>query len=100
MAKSRSDIIGEIEDYVARSGANFAEWFVGVTGTPKATLFTRHKVRQKGDAWIARAAKDEYEAHEIAEYFISTRRTKGSLGERRETDLYVYAYKRKSHTAP
>lgn len=100
MARSRSEIIGDIEDYIGRNGDNFAEWFVGATGTPKARLFTQHKVKQKGDAWIARQAKDEYEAHEVADYFRTTRRTKGQPAEPRATDLYVYAYKLKSHTKP
>jgi hypothetical protein len=100
MGRSRSEIIGDVEDYVARNGDNFAEWFVGVTGSPKAVLFNRHKVKQKGDAWIARVAKDEYEARDIAEYFVTTRRTKGVVGDPRDTDLYVYAYKRKPHTSP
>lgn len=100
MAKSRSEIIGEIEDYVSRNGGRFGDWVVGVTGAPKAALFSRHKVQQKGDAWIARMAKDEYEAQEIAEYFLSSRRTRGSRGDGRETDLYVYAYKKKPHTVP
>lgn len=100
MAKSRSEIIGDIEDYVERNGGDFTGWFVGATGAPKQVLFTRHKVKEKGDAWIARSAKDEYEAHEVAEYFRANRRTKGAPADPKPTDLYVYAYKQKSHTKP
>ncbi|MDA8231545.1 MAG: hypothetical protein M0006_09420 [Magnetospirillum sp.] len=100
MAKSRSDIIGDIEAYIGRNGARFGEWYVGVTGGPKATLFKAHKVKEKGDAWVVRLAKDEYESRDIAEYFITTRGTKGAVGSGRDTDLYVYAYKRKPYTKP
>jgi|AGTN01.1.fsa_nt_gi hypothetical protein len=96
-ARSRSDIIGDIEDFIARNGATFREWYVGCTGSPKATLFTQHKVKQSGDAWISRLAKDEYDAHDVVEYFITSRGAKGRRKERAETDLYVYAFKIKSH---
>ncbi|HLO78330.1 MAG TPA: hypothetical protein VK196_17875 [Magnetospirillum sp.] len=97
-AKSRSEIIGDIEDFIGRNGAKFGEFFVGCTGTPKAALFTRHALKQSGDAWISRLAKDEYEAHEVVDYFVSTRKTKGRRAEAQATDLYVYAFKIKSHT--
>ena len=97
-AKSRSEIIGDIEDFIGRNGSSFAEFYVGCTGQPKATIFTRHAVKQTGDAWISRRAKDEYEAHEVVEYFVSTRKTKGRRKDREDSDLYVYAFKIKSHT--
>lgn len=97
-AKSRSEIIGDIEDFISRNGARFNEFYVGCTGAPKAALFTRHSLKQTGDAWISRLAKDEYESHEVVDYFLSTRKTKGRRGERQDTDLYVYAFKIKSHT--
>lgn len=99
-AKTRSEIINDFEDYVARNGDAMAEWFVGITGAPKAKLFNQHKLREKGDAWICRRAKDEYEAHEVAEYFRTTRKTRGAAVSPSETDLYVYAYKLKPHTKP
>lgn len=97
-AKSRSDIIGDIEDYIGKNGGNFGEWYVGATGAPKAMLFSQHKVKQQGDAWVTRLAKDELDAHDVVEYFRSTRRTKGRPHEKKDTDLYVYAFKVKSHT--
>ncbi len=100
MGKTRSDIIGDIEDYIARNGARFGEWFVGTTALPKVALFQKHAVRQKGDAWIARLAKDEYEAKDIAEYFLTSRQTQGRGSRGGDTEVYIYAYKMKSHTKP
>jgi len=97
-AKSRSEIINDVEDYINKRGGRYGEWFVGCTGSPKQILFKRHGVREKGDAWISRLAKDEHEAHDVAEFFITTRGTKGRMTEIRETDLYVYAFKMASHT--
>ncbi|CAA7614528.1 conserved hypothetical protein [Candidatus Terasakiella magnetica] len=99
-AKSRSEIIDDIEDCIGRNGGAFGEWYVGITGAPKAKLFSQHKLKEKGDAWISRLAKDELEAQEVAEYFRSTRKTKGGASSAAATDLYVYAYKIKSHTKP
>lgn len=96
--KARSEIIGDFEDYISRTGGDWREWYIGVTGAPKTRLFEGHKLREKGDAWISRLAKDEHDAHDVAEYFITTRKTKGKPGTKRETDLYVYAFKVKSHT--
>ncbi len=96
--KSRSVIIGEIESYVGRNGNNFAEWFVGSTGEPKATLFSRHKVKQVGGAWIARLAKDDLDAHDVVEYFLTTRGVKGKSKQRTDDDVYVYAFKVTSDT--
>ncbi|CAA7624710.1 conserved hypothetical protein [Magnetospirillum sp. LM-5] len=97
-AKSRSDIIGDVEDFVDRNGGNFADFFVGVTGAPKQMLFSQHKLKDKGDAWISRLAKDELDAHDVVEYFRSTRGAKSRKKEVVETDLYVYAFKIKPHT--
>jgi hypothetical protein len=96
-AKSRSDIIGDIEDFVDRNGGNFGEFFIGCTGAPKQMLFTQHKLKDKGDAWISRLAKDELDAHDVVEYFRSSRGAKVRKKDVSGNDLYVYAFKVKSH---
>ena len=99
-AKTRTQIIDDIEDCIGRNGGNFSEWYVGFTGNPKVKLFGQHKLKDKGDAWISRLAKDEYEAHEVAEFFRTSHRTKGPGGQPADNDIYVYAYKMKPHTKP
>jgi len=97
-AKSRSDIIGDIEDFVGRNGGKFAEFYVGCTSNPKTALFTQHKLKQSGDAWMSRLARDDLDSHDVVEYFRSTRQTKARPKPRQDADLYVYAFKIKSHT--
>lgn len=97
-AKSRSQIIGDLEDYISRSGGSFGEWYVGCTGQPSAMLFKTHGVRKTGDAWVSRLAKDEVDAHDVVEYFLTTRKTRGRRKDKSASDLYVYAFKIKSHT--
>jgi hypothetical protein len=98
--KSRSDIINDIEAHIQKGGSNFAEWYVGVAASPKNNLFKVHKLRQTGDAWIARHAFDHAQAAEVAEYFVTSRHTKGRYRDSKPGDEYVYAYKMKPHTTP
>ena len=98
--KSRSDIIADIEAHIQKGGANFAEWYVGIAASPKSNLFKVHKLRESGDAWIARRAFDSAQAAEVAEYFVTSRRSKGRYRDAKSGEEYVYAYKMKSHTNP
>ncbi len=98
--KVRSVIIKDIEDHVAKNGGGFGEWYVGVTANPKHSLFTQHRLRNSGDAWISRRAVDDLQAAEVEDYFKSVRRTKGGGGRTSLDDVYVYAYRMKAHTRP
>ncbi|MBF0374349.1 MAG: hypothetical protein HQL39_13155 [Alphaproteobacteria bacterium] len=99
--KSRSDIIRDIEDFMARSGGGGAEWFVSVTDNPKRKLFTDHKVRSEGDGWISRRALDDLQAQQVEEYFRTVRKTVAAPKITGGMDaVFVYAYRRKAHTKP
>lgn len=97
--RKRSEIIADLETHVAKFGGTFAEWYVGITANPKQRLFTEHRLRSNGDAWIARRAVDDLQANEVQEYFKSVRKTQGGSKGGLQ-DVYVYAYKMKSHTKP
>ena len=98
--KPRSAIIKDIEEHVDKNGGDFATWYVGVTANPKRSLFTQHRLRTAGDAWISRRAMDELQAAEVEDYFRSVRRTKAGNGRAGADDVFVYAYKMKAHTRP
>jgi hypothetical protein len=97
--RKRSEIIADVENHVAKFGGDFTEWYVGVTANPKERLFTQHRLRSSGDAWITRRAIDDLQAAEVQEYFKSVRKTQGG-SKGGLVDIFVYAYKRKSHTRP
>ena len=99
-AKSRSLIIQEVEEHVQKNGGTFREWFVGVTADPKKALFTEHRLKSNGDAWICRRAIDDLQAGEVSSYFVSVRGTKGGKRASSLDEVYVYAYKIKPHTRP
>ncbi len=97
--RKRSEIIADLEVHVAKFGGDYSEWYVGVTANPKERLFTQHRLRSTGDAWIARRALDDLQAAEVQEYFKSVRKTQGGSKGTLQ-DIFVYAYKRKAHTRP
>lgn len=99
-AKSREQIIHEIEMHMGTNGGRYNEWFVGVSDKPKHTLFNVHKLRQSGDAWIARQAKDDLQAWDVEEYFRTVLKTRGNRGASSLDHIYVYAYRMKPHTKP
>lgn len=99
-AKSRSLIIEEVEEHVLKNGSDFREWYVGVTADPKTRLFSQHRLKRTGDAWISRRAIDGPQAREVAGYFVSVRNAKGGAGASDVDGEYFYAYKIKAHTRP
>ena len=82
----------------ARSG--WADWLVGVTDDPKRALFTTHRLRSSGDAWIARKAIDDHQAWEVEEYFRTVCKTKQGGTSGSLNHIFVYAYRLKPHTKP
>lgn len=98
--KTREQIIHEIETHIAKVGGAYCEWYLSVTDKPKHALFTQHKLRSTGDAWIARKAKDDLQARDVEEYFRTVCKTKGGKGESSLDHVYIYAYKMKAHTKP
>jgi hypothetical protein len=98
--KSREQIIHEIATHIATVGGGYNEWFLSVTDKPKHALFTTHKVRTSGDAWIARKAKDDLQAWDVEEYFRTVCKTKGQRGASSLHHVFVYAYRMKAHTRP
>ena len=97
MSKSKSQILDDIQDFIARHGANFKEWYVGTAADPKAQLFKVHGFKN-GDKGLYRQAGSEIQAAEVAEFFTGMG-AKGHKGVARGAE-YVYLYKRAPHTKP
>ena len=97
MAKSKSDILNDFQDFVSKYGGKYKEWYVGTAADPKGQLFNTHKFKN-GDKGLYREAVSEIQAAEIAEFFID-QGAKGDDGVKRGADC-VYAYKMAPHTKP
>lgn len=100
MAKSKTEIIQDIEHLIVRNGGKWGEWYVGMCADPKTVLESRHNFKRGTDVGAIRTANTEMQAHEVVEYFTRSRRTKGQSGTFNAGDLYVYAYRTSRHTKP
>ena len=97
-SKASSQIIGEMQAHIEANGAEFSQWYVGVTDAPKKTLFSVHKLKDTGDAFITRRARDDLQALSVVEYFQTVMKTRGSRAKTSLDHVVVYAYKIKPHT--
>lgn len=97
MAKSKSEILNDFQEFVSKYGGKYKEWYVGTAEDPKSQLFGTHKFKA-GDKGLFREAASELQAAEIAEFFIG-QGAKGHGGVKRGADC-VYAYKLAPHTKP
>jgi hypothetical protein len=98
VAKTRDQIIADIESHINNNGADFGQWYVGIASSPRDRLFNDHNVRENGDAWIFREATSSAVAREVENYFINVKGTQGGAGGGDYGSRSVYAYKIKSHT--
>lgn len=98
MAKTKDQIIADIEAYIGNNGADFGNWYVGIATSPRDRLFNDHSVRENGDAWIFREATSSTVAREVENYFINVKGMQGGGGGGDYSSRSVYAYKIKPHT--
>ncbi len=100
MAKSRSEIIGDIEAHIASNGGVFNKWVVGVTDSPRRALYQEHNLQPGTDSCISRRAHDTFHAREVAEYFQTVQKTRRGKNGGADHAVHVYAYQMKKHTKP
>ena len=98
MAKTKQQIITEIENYINNNGGGFSAWYVGIASKPRDRLFNDHNVRENGDAWIYREATSSTVAREVEDHFIDVKGTQGGGGGGDYDSRNDYAYKIKPHT--
>lgn len=99
MARSKTEIIDDVEAFVAKYGGKFADWYVGISKDPKATLNGTHGFK-KGDVGLVRTAASELQAQQVVDYFVGTRGCKGRKESFDAGEIHVYAYRRARHTKP
>lgn len=99
MAKSKNDIISELENFMGKYGGSFGDWYVGASDDPKNTMYNTHGFK-KGDVGLIRSALTEMQAHDVVEFFVDVRGCVGRVGSIKIGELHVYAYRRGNHTNP
>lgn len=97
MAKSKKEIIEEIESHITECGGRFSGWYVGIAAKPKERLFDDHSVDEERDAWIYRTASSDSIARDIEKHFLD-KGARGGTGGGDEDSKSVYAYRISSRT--
>lgn len=98
MLVSANPIVIEIKAYIMKCGGGWGQWYVGIAADARDRLFSDHRVREDGDAWIRRTADTHQEARQIEDYFVNTLSTRGGTGGGNATTRSVYAYRIAAHT--
>ena len=97
MAKSKKEIIEEIESHITDCGGGIRGWYVGIAAKPKERLFDDHSVDEEKDAWIHCPASSDSVARDIEKHFLD-KGAKGGTGGGDEDSKSVYAYLINSRT--
>jgi hypothetical protein len=99
MAKSKMDIIADIDAHVAARGGSSASWYVGITKDVELRLFDQHNIKKTGGLWIYREAYSAEDARDIKAHFL-LKGFDGGAGAGDDDSAFVYAYKKTSTTDP
>ena len=97
MAKSKKEIIEDMQSYITQRGGGIGGWYVGIAAKPKERLFDDHSVDKEKDAWIYCTASSDSVARDIEKHFLD-KGTKGGTGGGDEDSKSVYAYRISSRT--
>lgn len=100
MPKTNQQVIEEIKTHIRKRGGEYRDWYVGVGTKGHEALFSRHRVREKGDRWICRKASTPQAACEIRDHFVRELSADGEGGPGAKAARMVYAYRKASHTQP
>lgn len=92
MAKSKEDIIKDIDSHLTKSGRRFySEFYIGITNDVVRRLFTEHNVSKDKMWWIYRRASSAQIAREVEAYYIK-KGMRGGSGGGNDESLIVYCY--------
>jgi hypothetical protein len=100
MPKAKRQIVDEISQYIARKGGAHSDWYVDVTDRASDALSLRHGLGDPDDVWIYRTATSARVAHAVRDFFTGEFGADGGTEARPSTHKKVYAYRKRSHTAP
>ena len=96
MGKSKSEILNDFQEFIAKYGGKYKEWCVGTAPDAKTQMFNVHKFKNGVDKGLFREAESEMQAAGVAEFFVDLG-AKGDDVVKRDADQ-VYAYKIAPHT--
>lgn len=92
MAKSKEEIITDIDNHLQKSGKQYySDFYVGITNDVERRLFEEHNVNRETMWWIYRTANSKSVAQEIEEYYLN-KGMQGSTGGGSDESCIVYCY--------
>lgn len=86
-----TDVINEVQSYMASTGGNWSDWYVGITSDIKSRLFGEHGVDVRQDRWIYKQCINSETARRAEDYFVK-KGTRGDTGGGDWTSNFIYAY--------
>ena len=99
MAKSKQEIIVEIDAHINNYGRSYSDWYVGITEDAKRRVFDEHGVVKRKDPYIWRTAVSSTAARDVEKHFLNLGCDGSGGGGDEDADI-VYAYKKSSRTNP
>lgn len=92
MAKSKKEIINDIDNHMQMSGKRYySDFYIGITNDIERRLFTEHNVNKETMWWIYRTANSKAVAQEIEGYYLK-KGMKGDTGGGTDDSRIVYCY--------
>jgi hypothetical protein len=89
----------ELLAYIKEFDPAFSNWYVGVSGDPKRSLFECHGVQDAHDPWLYKQLLTNRAARTVQEYFVRQLGASGtSTAEDSEDHDCIYLYKIAAHT--
>ena len=99
MAKSKKQIIDELDEHIVSRGGGYSSWYAGITESPKDRVFGDHKVDENKDKYAWRTAESDKIAREIEKHFLDLGCDGGPGGGDSDAKV-VYVYKKSNRTDP
>ncbi|NQT49456.1 hypothetical protein HQ571_02050 [Candidatus Kuenenbacteria bacterium] len=94
----QNKIIDAMKEHIGIRGGVYSDWYFGIARDPRKRLFGDHQVREQEDHWIFMNAESEIIARSVELHFIEVLGVDGGSGGGDSTTVYVYVYKKASHT--
>jgi hypothetical protein len=97
MIYSVQQIKFEVLGYIKEFGANFGDWYIGISDRPHQALKDRHGVDEVRDIWLCKQAVSLRACQTIQRYFTSQLKVDGDQAGQGSS---IYLFRKSEHTIP
>jgi len=101
MILSVQQIKFEIYAYIKEFGADFREWYIGISDDPKAAMRNYHGIEETEDIWLYKQAVSYRACQTIHRYFTEQLKVQGEQPTSADEGTNcIYLYKKSARTRP